>query len=86
MPDADERTDPAAPAGVRRFGYWAGHLVVVASMIGAGILTTSGFTLRDTGNPAALLGLWALGGVLALCGADPTAHLGATPAFDAFIA
>jgi APA family basic amino acid/polyamine antiporter len=44
-------------------------------MIGTGILTTSGFLLRDTGNPAAVLGLWALGGVLALCGAVTIAEL-----------
>jgi APA family basic amino acid/polyamine antiporter len=59
----------------RKFGYWAGHLVVVGSMIGAGILTTSGYTLRDTGNPTALLGLWTLGGLLALCGAVTVAEL-----------
>lgn len=59
----------------RTFGYWAGHLVVVGSMIGAGILTTSGYTLRATGNPSALLGLWALGGLLALCGAVTVAEL-----------
>jgi APA family basic amino acid/polyamine antiporter len=63
------------PAGSRKYGYWAGHFVVVASMIGAGILTTSGFTLHDTGNPAALLGLWVLGGILALCGAVTVAEL-----------
>lgn len=63
------------PAEHRRFGYWAGHFVVVGSMIGAGILTTSGIILRDTGNPAALLGLWALGGILALCGAVTVAEL-----------
>lgn len=59
----------------RRFGYWAGHFVVVGSMIGAGILTTSGYTLRDTGNPIALLVLWAVGGVLAICGALTVAEL-----------
>ncbi len=59
----------------RRFGYWVGHFVVVGSMIGAGILTTSGLILRDTGNPAALLGLWVVGGLLALCGAVTVAEL-----------
>jgi len=58
--------------GDRKFGYWAGHLVVVGSMIGAGILTTSGYTLRETGNPAALLGLC---GLLAACGALTVAEL-----------
>jgi basic amino acid/polyamine antiporter, APA family len=75
--DARQVTDgiPDAPAGARRFGYWAGHFVVVGSMIGAGILTTSGYTLRETGNPTALLVLWALGGLLALCGALAVAEL-----------
>ena len=65
-------------AGDRKFGYWAGHFIVVASMIGSGILATSGFTLKDTGNPAALLGLWVVGGVLALCGAVTVAELATT--------
>jgi APA family basic amino acid/polyamine antiporter len=65
----------AQPTEARKYGYWAGHFVVVASMIGAGILTISGFTLNATGNPGALLGLWVLGGVLALCGAVTVAEL-----------
>ena len=73
-PGADVADSPQADAD-RKFGYWAGHLVVVGSMIGAGILTTSGYTLRDTGNPTALLGLWTLGGLLALCGAVTVAEL-----------
>jgi APA family basic amino acid/polyamine antiporter len=59
----------------RQFGYWTGHFVVMASMIGAGILVTSGYTLQATGNPVALLSLWALGGVMALCGAVTVAEL-----------
>jgi APA family basic amino acid/polyamine antiporter len=47
----------------------------MASMIGAGVLTTSGFTLRDTGNPAALLALWGIGGLMALAGALTIAEL-----------
>jgi basic amino acid/polyamine antiporter, APA family len=66
---------PESPAEQRKFGYWAGHFVVVGSMVGAGILATSGPILRDTGNPAALLGLWALGGLLAMCGAVTVAEL-----------
>ncbi len=73
---ADPPTDaPAPPAEHRQFGYWAGHFVVVGSMIGAGILTTSGGLLRETGNPGAVLALWLLGGLLALCGALTIAEL-----------
>jgi APA family basic amino acid/polyamine antiporter len=72
----EQRTDATpTPTEQRRFGYWAGHWVVVGSMIGAGILITSGELLRKTGNPGALLALWTLGGVLALCGALTIAEL-----------
>jgi APA family basic amino acid/polyamine antiporter len=66
------------PPQPRRFGYWAGHFVVMACMIGAGILVTSGYTLQATGNPAALFGLWAVGGLMALCGAVTVAELATT--------
>jgi len=59
----------------RKFGYWAGHFVVMSSMIGAGILTTSGYTLQATGNPTALLALWVTGGLMALAGAFTIAEL-----------
>lgn len=70
--------DPPAPADARRFGPWTGYQVVVGSMIGAGILVTSGYTLRDTGNPIGLLAVWAVGGVLAVCGALTVAELATT--------
>ncbi len=38
-------------------------------MIGAGVFTTSGFALADLGSPDVVLLAWAVGGVLALCGA-----------------
>src|SRR5215218_1758161 len=70
--------DPTPAADPRRFGYRTGYLVVVGSMIGAGILTTSGYTLRQTGNPATLLAVWVVGGVLAVCGALSVAELATT--------
>ncbi len=76
--DAQRNNGTPRPADDRRYGYWAGHLVVVGSMVGAGILTTSGAILRETGNPGALLALWALGGALALCGAVTVAELATT--------
>ena len=59
----------------RPYGPAAGYFLVVASMVGSGILTTSGFTLKDTGNPAALMFLWFLGGLVALSGALVVAEL-----------
>lgn len=38
-------------------------------MIGAGVFTTSGFALSDLGEPSFVLLAWAVGGVIALCGA-----------------
>lgn len=52
-----------------RFGLFTLTCIVVASMIGSGIFTTSGFSLAALGSPAAVLGAWAAGGAIALCGA-----------------
>ncbi len=46
-------------------------------MIGSGIFTTSGFVLRDVGDPRIMLLGWVVGGVFALCGALCYAELGA---------
>ncbi len=43
--------------------------VVVASMLGAGIYTTSGYTLADLHSPWWVIAAWAVGGLLAFCGA-----------------
>lgn len=59
----------------RAFGFSAAYFLVIASMVGAGILTSSGFTLRDTANPAGLLVIWFVGGILALCGTVTIAEL-----------
>ena len=61
--------DPMPPAAPRRFGPWTLTFLVVANMIGAGVFTTSGFTLAELGTPGRVLLAWALGGVVALAGA-----------------
>jgi APA family basic amino acid/polyamine antiporter len=59
----------------------AGHglrtttLLVVTSMVGSGVFTTSGFLLRELGSPHAVLAAWAVGGVAALAGAWTYAEL-----------
>ena len=50
-------------------GPVAASAAVVASMIGAGIYTSPGFTLADLGTPAWTLAAWAVGGLIAVCGA-----------------
>jgi APA family basic amino acid/polyamine antiporter len=43
--------------------------LVVASMIGAGVFTTSGFALGDLGTPGRVMLAWLVGGGVAVCGA-----------------
>lgn len=53
----------------RQLGLTSAVAIVVASMIGTGIFTTSGFLLEDLGSPFRVLLVWLLGGVLAGLGA-----------------
>ncbi|MEN9805673.1 MAG: hypothetical protein RL756_181 [Pseudomonadota bacterium] len=60
-----------------RFSATTAYAVVVANMIGTGVFTSLGFQLVDIQSGFVLLTLWALGGLLALCGALCYAELGA---------
>ncbi len=51
--------------------------VVIANMVGTGVFTSLGFQLLDIRSGFVLLMLWAVGGVIALCGAMTYAELGA---------
>jgi len=61
----------------RELGFFSAMMVVVASMIGTGIFTTSGFIIEELGNPVSMLLCWLVGGVFALCGALCYGELGA---------
>jgi APA family basic amino acid/polyamine antiporter len=50
-------------------GAFAATALVVASMVGVGVFTSLGFQLFDLNSAPQILFLWALGGVIALCGA-----------------
>jgi basic amino acid/polyamine antiporter, APA family len=54
---------------------WSAAALVVTSMIGTGVFTTTGFLVRDLGAPWVVLALWIVGGVLAACGAVSYAEL-----------
>ena len=60
-----------------RFGLATATVVVIASMIGTGVLTTSGFTVYFVGSNQLMLALWVVGGVLARCGALTLCELSA---------
>lgn len=49
--------------------------LVIANMIGTGVFTSLGFQLAVLRDPAAILAIWLLGGVFALCGALSYAEL-----------
>lgn len=53
----------------RRLGAPTATLLVVATMIGTGVFTTTGFLVRDLGSAPAVLAVWLLGGLAALAGA-----------------
>jgi len=61
----------------RTLGLFPATNIVIANMIGAGIFTTSGLLMADLGSPVLLIALWAVGGVIALCGALSYGELGA---------
>jgi APA family basic amino acid/polyamine antiporter len=53
----------------RRFGLSSATLLVVASMVGAGVFTTGGFLLETLRSPWLVLLAWLVGGAVAACGA-----------------
>jgi basic amino acid/polyamine antiporter, APA family len=53
----------------RQLGWVSATALVVASMIGTGVFTTSGFLLADLGSPWRVLAVWLGGGIIAGLGA-----------------
>ncbi len=53
----------------RQLGGISALGIVVSSMVGAGVFTTSGFALADLGDPRFVLLAWGVAGGIALCGA-----------------
>lgn len=51
--------------------------IVIANMVGTGVFTSLGFQLMDIESGFVLMLLWAVGGVIAFCGAMSYAELGA---------
>ena len=53
----------------RQLSFFTATCVVIATMIGTGIFTTTGFLAADLGNTSVILLVWLLGGLIAICGA-----------------
>jgi APA family basic amino acid/polyamine antiporter len=75
----DRPAHPSAPQGhLRRvLGVAFGLAAMVGGTIGLGILRTPGTVAAQVQTPALFLGLWVLGGLYALLGANAVAELGA---------
>ncbi|EGF29959.1 APC family permease [Rhodopirellula baltica] len=58
-----------------KYGFWTLAFLVIANMIGAGVFTTSGYSLADLGSPQLVLWAWLAGGVIAVAGAISYAML-----------
>src|SRR6266516_2080127 len=65
-------TQPASAKAAppkRTIGFVTACSIVIANIIGTGIFTSLGFQLNDIQSGFALLMLWVIGGIVALCGA-----------------
>ena len=71
------RTSGLASEAPPAFGLATATFIVISSMVGTGVLTTSGFTVYFTGSNQLMLMLWVAGGVLAVCGAVSLCELAA---------
>jgi APA family basic amino acid/polyamine antiporter len=66
-----------APARTSRVSLLAATCIVVANMVGTGVFTSLGFQVGDLPSGFAIVALWAIGGICAMCGALCYAELGA---------
>jgi APA family basic amino acid/polyamine antiporter len=60
-----------------KINFRTGASIVIASMVGTGVFTSLGFQLLGIQSGFALLMLWAVGGLIALCGAVSYGELAA---------
>jgi len=69
MKTATLSATPKTQAPRRTIGFFTACAIVVANIIGTGIFTSLGFQLPEIHSGFALLMLWVVGGIAALCGA-----------------
>ena len=62
----------------RGFSPRTAAFLVVSSTVGAGILGTAGYVVHDAGSHAGAILVWALGGLIAACGALSLAEVSAS--------
>ena len=67
----------SAPSNSRRISLLTATCIVIANMIGTGIFTSLGFQVGDLPSGFAIVVLWMVGGICAMCGALSYAELAA---------
>jgi basic amino acid/polyamine antiporter, APA family len=72
-----QRPDNPTPKLLRRLNTFDLTMIVIGSIIGAGIFMTPSSIAHALPSPALIIFVWSLGGVMALCGALTYAELGA---------
>jgi basic amino acid/polyamine antiporter, APA family len=68
---------PPARTLARQLGVWSAVAIVIGSMIGSGIFRVPSVTAGHVGAPGAMMLVWLVGGLVALCGALTLAELAA---------
>src|SRR5256885_1917748 len=71
-PNMNKSSEPAAShlrSPRRTVGFFTACGIVIANIIGTGVFTSLGFQVADIHSGFALLMLWIVGGIAALCGA-----------------
>ncbi|HEX4573855.1 MAG TPA: amino acid permease [Gemmatimonadales bacterium] len=76
-PSPSSGTDRWGDRLPRRLGLWSAVAVLIGSTIGSGIFRTPAIIAARVPSPWPMLGVWVLGGLLALCGALTYAELAA---------
>ncbi|GLH77827.1 amino acid permease [Bradyrhizobium sp. SSBR45G] len=77
--EADDRTRAGRTSGaaIPSVSLPVAIAIVIADMIGVGVFTSLGFQVKDLPSGFAILALWAVGGLVSICGALSYAELGA---------
>src|SRR2546429_5873293 len=69
MTKSPQSVGPNSRTPRRTVGFYTACGIVIANIIGTGVFTSLGFQLADIQSGFALVMLWIVGGIAALCGA-----------------
>ena len=73
---AADRNAPSSPQLVRGLGVWDVALITFGTLVGSAIFIAAGIVPREMPQPAIMMGLWLIGGLLSIAGVLTYAELG----------